>query len=154
MEFVPLSNEIAQHRVERLTTALGSAAGSVGSAQFSMLLSMIDANHHAFSGASSTFTSAQNSEKGSGFALPVSETSYPDPNELNSPVVVERLNRAYRAGDQGDVAYFNSYIDVESRRPRLQRVSGDGFERLALESVGRLVIDEVNASRQQIQVSV
>lgn len=143
-----LRTEAVENRIDRLTTGLNPAVQRGQSAEFSMLLSLISTNQMYMP---STKESIE--PQGSGFALPES-SGYPDPVELNSAGVVERLNIAVNRHDRGDFAYFNSYIDIGSRMPRNTRMAVDHFEKVALMSTGRMVIDEIQNSRQQIDLTV
>ncbi|MCV6589782.1 MAG: hypothetical protein OIF57_12225 [Marinobacterium sp.] len=134
------------NRIESFTGNLTSAVQGGNGAQFSMLLSLISTNQEYYR--------PESSRNGGDFQLPEPEQdSYIDPNELHTPQVVDRLNHSINDGLAGDYAYLVSHITVESELPRGRHRAVDDFAKVSLMSAGKLMLDEIAISRQQISVS-
>ncbi|MGH1462966.1 MAG: hypothetical protein ACRBB6_13130 [Neptuniibacter sp.] len=140
-----MRTEQIQTKIEGYTSNLSHAVHSGNGAQFSMLLSMIHSNQMQLK------PEAVSSD--AEFKLPEAETVYPDPNELYDDQVVERLNNAIHDGLVGDFAYVNGYLYSHAHTPRQQQVASDNYAKIALMSTGKLMIDEIEESRQQIRAA-
>ncbi|WP_027856672.1 hypothetical protein [Marinobacterium jannaschii] len=142
--------ERIESRIETYTSNLASAVQSGNGAQFSMLLSMISANQALYKPEFSVPAPAADPD--ARFQLPAEAQSvYPDPNELYNETVVDRLNHSINDNLPGDFAYINSYIETGARTPRRGRLGADQFEKVALMASGKLMLDEISRSQQQIR---
>lgn len=139
--------EAIQTRIEGYTSGLSQAVQSGSGAQFSMLLSLIHSNQQLQR--PDTVAATSDAE----FSLPEQATTYPDPNELHDDQVVERLNGAIHNGLVGDFAYVNGYLYSHSNTPRQSPLASDQYAKVALMSTGQLMLDEIEASRQQIRTA-
>ncbi len=139
--------EQIQTRIEGYTSNLSQAVQSGSGAQFSMLLSLIHSNQQLVK----PEAAAQSS--GAEFKLPETESTYPDPNEIYDDQVVERLNNAIHEGRVGDFAYVNGYLYSHSHTPREQQLASDEYAKVALMSTGKLMIEEIETSKQQIRAA-
>lgn len=140
-----------QTRIEQLTTSLPQAVQSSQGAQFAMLLSLIATNRDN-STAQPMFASsllAADGPTGEGFQLPQAK-HYPSVEELHTPPLVERLNRAVNSHLPGDFAYINSHILNQSEQLRPQRTATDTFEKIALMSAGKLMIEHIDQSQLSV----
>lgn len=126
-----MQTDAIQTRIEAYTASLPQAVQSPNSAQFAFLLSLIASNQEIYQPQS-------RAETGSGFELPSSALSYPDPNELHTPEVVERLNHSINDHLPGDYAYLVSRLDTQARTPRAQALRSDRFEQVALYAASEL----------------
>jgi len=143
--------ERIESRIETYTSNLANAVQSGNGTQFSMLLSMISANQALYKPDFAVPAAAADSN--AQFQLPAEAQSvYPDPNELHDEVVVDRLNHSINDNLPGDFAYINSYIETGARTPRRSRLGADQFEKMALMASGKLMLDEISRSQQQISV--
>jgi len=134
------------NRIENYTGDLTQAVQGGNGAQFSMLLSLISTNQE--------FYRPETRRAGEGFELPEPEVdTYVDPNELHTPAVVDRLNHSINDNIRGDYAYLVSHIAAESEMPRPSRRAADNFAKISLMSAGKLMLDEIEVSRQQIRAS-
>ncbi|MBY4678037.1 hypothetical protein [Marinobacterium arenosum] len=136
--------ERIESRIENYTSNLSQAVQGGSGAQFSMLLSMISANQDLYRPIEARPASDAR------FELPESQSAYPDFDELNTPAVVDRLNHSINEQRRGDYAYLVSHIHTEAMMPRDARRGADYFAKVALMSTGRLMLDEIDSSRQQI----
>ncbi len=140
-----------ESRIESYTSNLANAVQSGNGAQFSMLLSMISANQALYK--PEFAVPAQAADPSAQFQLPAEAQSvYPDPNEFYDEKVVDRLNHSVNDQLPGDFAYINSYIETGARTPRRARLAADQFEKMALMASGKLMLDEISRSQQQIRV--
>ncbi len=142
--------ERIESRIETYTANLAQAVQGGSRAQFSMLLSIISANQ-AQQRPQPALEAVAGAGGGSGFSLPAAESPYPDPNEFYSEQLVQRFNEAVSQSLPGDFAYLNSVVDTGARTPRRARLQADQFEKVALISAGRLMLHEIEQSRQQIR---
>ncbi len=140
-----MRTEQIQNRIEGYTSTLSQAVQSGSGAQFSMLLSLIHSNQ--------ALMKPDAVVEGGDFKLPESATVYPDVNELHDGQVTERLNVAVHDGLVGDFAYVNGYLYSHSNTPRQQSIASDEYAKVALMSTGQLIIDEIEASKQQIRAA-
>ncbi len=133
--------EQLEQRIETYTSSLTQAVNEGRGAQFSMLLSLINAAEYQ---AQKTKTSS------SEFSLPAAQpTEYPDPDSLYTDEVVSRLNSAVSENHSGDLAYLLSHLSVQTTTPYSTAAAGDDFARMGLASAGRLMIDQIDRSGQQ-----
>lgn len=133
--------EQLEQRIENYTSSLTQAVNEGRGAQFSMLLSLINA----------TEAQAQKNKTSiSEFSLPTPPAEYPDPDSLYTDEVVSRLNSAVSEHHTGDFAYLLSHIAVQTSTPRHAAAAGDEFARLGLASAGRLMLDQIDRSGQQL----
>ncbi|RTE66611.1 hypothetical protein EH243_05845 [Amphritea opalescens] len=133
--------EQLEQRIESYTSSLTQAVNEGRGAQFSMLLSLINATEDQ---TQKTKTST------SGFSLPTDEpVAYPDPDSLYTDEVVSRLNSAVNEDHPGDFAYLLSHLSVQANTPYRAATAGDDFARMGLASAGRLMLDEIDRSGQQ-----
>ncbi|MBU2963910.1 hypothetical protein Q4508_11505 [Amphritea sp. 2_MG-2023] len=133
--------EQLEQRIETYTSSLTQAVNEGRGAQFSMLLSLINATEDQ---TQKTKTST------SGFSLPAEQpATYPDPDSLYTDEVVSRLNSAVSEDHPGDLAYLLSHLSVQANTPNRVASSGDDFARMGLASAGRLMIDQIDRSGQQ-----
>ena len=133
--------ERIEQRIENYTSSLAHAVNEGRGAQFSMLLSLINASEDLAQKKQTT---------SSGFSLPEDQPiEYPDPDSLYSGEVVERLNGAVHDVHQGDFAYLLSHIAYRTETPTNASASADHFARIGLASAGRLMLDEIDRSGQQ-----
>jgi len=138
-----MQTERIQNRIESFTTNLTSAVQGGNGAQFSMLLSLISTNQE--------FYRPEQQRTGGDFSLPEPEVdAYVDPNDLHTSEVVDRLNHSINDNIRGDYAYLVSHIHTESATPRSSRRAADNFAKVSLMSAGKLMLDEIAVSRQQI----
>ena len=105
-----------QTRIETYTASLPTAVQSPNGAQFAFLLSLIASNQEIYRPQAQRVS-------GEGFALPDMAPSYPDPVQLHTPQVVDRLNHSINDPVPGDYAFLVSRLDVQSRTPRARRSS-------------------------------
>lgn len=132
--------EQLEQRIETYTSSLTHAVNEGRGAQFSMLLSLINATEYQ---AQKTKNSTNE------FSLPVAQSSeYPDPDSLYTDEVVSRLNSAVSEHHSGDLAYLLSHLSVQTSTP-YSTAAGDDFARMGLASAGRLMIDQIDRSGQQ-----
>ncbi len=132
-------------RIETYTGNLTQAVQGGNGAQFSMLMSLISTNQE--------FYRPEVQRSGGDFQLPEPEVDlYVDPNELHTPEVVSRLNHSINDNLSGDYAYLVSHLSTESVTPRSSRRAADNFAKISLMSAGKLMLDEIATSRQQISV--
>lgn len=139
------TDQIQLERIETYTASLPSAIQGANGAQFAMLLSLITANQ----------------DIGSGFQLPPSveqqpqpqQSTYPTEVEVNKPALVGRLNDSIHQLRFGDFAFVNSFIETVAETPRTQRARADEFEKVALMSSGKLMLDHINIARGSINIA-
>lgn len=136
--------ERIEARIENYTNNLTNAVQSGNGAQFSMLLSMISTNQEAY---------RPEQQRSTEFSLPEPEVDlYPTNDELNTPEVVDRLNHSINDALLGDYAYLVSHLHTEALTPRSAKRAADNFAKVSLMSAGSLMLEEINTSRQQINV--
>jgi len=139
------SDQIQLERIDTYTASLPSAIQGANGAQFAMLLSLITANQ----------------DMAPGFQMPAAtqeqtvsaQSAYPLEVEVNKPQLVERLNDAVHQLRFGDFAYVNSFIETMSETARPSQASVDQFEKVALMSSGKLVIDQIEMARGSIDIA-
>lgn len=135
-----MQTDSIQARIETYTASLPQAVHAPNGAQFAFLLSLIASSQELY-------RPQPQAASGEGFALPVAEPSYPDPIELHTPAVVERLNRSINEPRPGDYAFLVSRLDVKARTPRAQALASDRFEQVALYAASELAGQIANARR-------
>lgn len=133
-----------QSRIETYTASLPNAVQSPNSAQFAFLLSLIASNQEINRPEATR-------HPGEGFALPEAVSAYPDPTQLHTPVVVDRLNHSVNDPIPGDYAFMVSRLEVQARTPRAQALASDRFAQVALYAASDL-IDKIETSRQSINI--
>ena len=138
-----MQTDAVQTRIEAYTASLPQAVQSPNSAQFAFLLSLIASNQEIYQPRS-------RAESGSGFELPSSSLTYPDPNELHTPEVVERLNHSINDHIPGDYAYLVSRLDTQARTPRAQTLRSDRFEQVALYAASELA-GQIEAAKHTLR---
>jgi len=139
------SDRIQLERIETYTASLPSAIQGANGAQFAMLLSMITANQ----------------DMAPSFQLPAVaqeqtvavQTPYPTEVEVNKPQLVERLNDAVHQLRFGDFAYVNSFIETMAETVRPSQSAVDQFEKIALMSSGKLMLDHINIARGSVDIA-
>lgn len=142
-----MQTERIQQRIENYTADLPQAVQSSNGARFAMLLSLIASNQELY-------TPERPPATGDGsFQLESTAQSYPDPNEFYTATVVDRLNRSINGGQRGEYAYLISHVDTNTHIPRQGRIAADTFERVALASSGRMMIDFIGHSKQSVDIS-
>ena len=142
-----MKSEQIQQRIESYTAALPQAVQSPNGARFAMLLSLIASNQEIYRPPAGAETPEER------FEMDASTLTYPDPNELYSEDLVERLNHSINAGERGEYAYLVSYLDTRAQLPRNGAAAGDDFQQLALTSSGRMMLDTIDRSRATIRTS-
>ncbi len=142
-----MRTEQIQSRIETYTSNLSHAVQGGNGAQFSMLLSLIHSNQALIKPEQAQAVGE------SDFRLPETSSVYPDPNEIHDDQVVERLNTAVHDSRVGDFAYVNGYLYTHANTPRQQALASDEYAKVGLMSSGQLMIDEIESSKQQIQVA-
>lgn len=133
-----------QARIETYTASLPQAVQSPNGAQFAFLLSLIASNQEIY-------RPQARSAPAEGFALPDAAAGYPDPVQLHTPAVVDRLNHSINDPIPGDYAFMVSRLDVQSRTPRAQVLASDRFEQVALYVASDLA-DQIVTARRSISV--
>jgi hypothetical protein len=133
-----------QTRIETYTASLPTAVQSPNGAQFAFLLSLIASNQEIY-------RPQTQQVPGEGFALPDMAPSYPDPVQLHTPQVVDRLNHSINDPVPGDYAFLVSRLDVQSRTPRAQALKSDRFEQVALYAASDLA-GQIATARKSISV--
>ncbi|MBA4503166.1 hypothetical protein [Marinobacterium marinum] len=133
-----------QDRIETYTASLPQAVQAPNGAQFAFLLSLIASNQEMS-------RPAPVSVPGEGFELPEIAPAYPDPVQLHTPEVVDRLNHSINDPIPGDYAFMVSRLDIQSRTPRAQALAHDRFEQVALYAASDLA-DRIVSARQSISV--
>lgn len=142
MQIRTMQTEKIQARIETYTSNLAQAVQSGSGAQFSLLLSMIATNQD--------LPGTRPQAIGEGFELPTTDNQYPDPNDLYSADVAERMNVGINQDMRGEFAYACSYVETESLVPVKGRRLNDSLERLGLISGGAM-LQEIASSHQQIR---
>ena len=139
------AEQIKLERIETYTASLPSAIQGANGAQFAMLLSLITTNQ----------------EMPAQFSLPVqqeqvesvSQPTYPTELEVNKPQLVERLNNAVHQLRFGDFAFINSFIETQAQTARPYQTAADQFEKVALMSSGRLMLDHIGVARGSLNIA-
>lgn len=139
------TDQIQIERIETYTASLPSAIQGANGAQFAMLLSLITANQ----------------DIAPTFQLPaeqvatqsVSQSRYPTEVEVNKPALVERLNDSIHHLRFGDFAFINSFIETVAETPRPNTTAVDEFEKIALMSSGKLMIDHISTARGSVNLA-
>ncbi len=140
-----MQTDSIQTRIETYTASLPQAVQSPNGAQFAFLLSLIASNQEIYR------PQAQPAP-GEGFALPEAGVAgYPDPVQLHTPKVVDRLNHSINDPIPGDYAFMVSRLDVQSRTPRAQALASDRFEQVALYAASNLA-GQIETARQSISI--
>ncbi|MBR9828278.1 MAG: hypothetical protein GYB41_06515 [Oceanospirillales bacterium] len=139
-----MQTDAIQNRIETYTASLPQAVQSPNGAQFAFLLSLIASNQEIYRPQPQPLS-------GEGFALPDNTAPYPDPVQLHTPEVVDRLNHSINDPIPGDYAFMVSRLDVQARTPRAQALASDRFEQVALYAASDLV-DRITTARQSISV--
>lgn len=133
-----------QNRIETYTASLPQAVQSPNGAQFAFLLSLIASNQEIYQ------PQVPGAPAGEGFALPeAAPLSYPDPVQLHTPKVVDRLNHSINDPNPGDYAFQVARLDVQARTPRAQALKSDRFEQVALYAASNLA-GEIDQARHAI----
>ncbi|MBV0932605.1 hypothetical protein [Marinobacterium weihaiense] len=140
-----MQTDSIQTRIETYTASLPTAVQAPNGAEFAFLLSLIASNQEIY-------RPAPQAAAGAGFALPEPALNYPDPAQLHTPTVVDRLNHSINDPIPGDYAFMVSRLDVQARTPRAQALASDRFEQVALYAASNLV-DQIETSRQSISVT-
>lgn len=133
--------EPIQNRIETYTRGLTPAVQSGNGAQFSLLLSLISVNQLQYR-ALQVQPLAE--------ATPPEQAGFPNLSDLYTPELAGRLNRAVHDRQAGEVAMLCSYLETAARTPVQARQAQDQFEQVALMSSGRLLLDQIAASRLQL----
>lgn len=142
------TEQVQQTRIETYTASLPGAIQGANGAQFAMLLSLITAN--------------QNIAPAPGFSVagtaPVEVAqpavpSYPTELEVNKPYLVDRLNQSVNNLRFGDFAYINSFIETNAEMVRPAQARADEFEKVALMSSGKLMLDHIEVARGSINLA-
>jgi len=139
------SESIQLERIETYTASLPGAIQGANGAQFAMLLSMITANQDA----APVFqlpTAVQEQPT-------VVQTPYPSEVEVNKPQLVERLNDAVHQLRFGDFAFVNSFIETMAETVRPNQSAVDQFEKVALMSSGKLMLDHIHTARGSVDIA-
>ncbi len=140
------ADQIQLERIETYTASLPSAIQGANGAQFAMLLSLITANQ----------------DLGNNFQVPQpvesdvqaqQQSIYPTEVEVNKPVLVQRLNDSIHQLRFGDFAFVNSFIETVAEKPRTQQARADEFEKVALMSSGKLMLDHINIARGSVNIA-
>ncbi len=139
-----MQTDSIQTRIETYTASLPQAVQSPNGAQFAFLLSLIASNQEIY-------RPQPQQAPGEGFALPEAALSYPDPVQLHTSQVVDRLNHSINDPLPGDYAFMVSRLDVQSRTPRAQALASDRFEQVALYAASDLA-GQIDTARQSISV--
>lgn len=135
-----------QNRIETYTASLPQAVQSPNGAQFAFLLSLIASNQEIYRPLQPL------APVGQGFELPAQAAlSYPDPIQLHTPEVVDRLNHSINDPNPGDYAFQVARLDVQSRIPRAQSLRSDRFEQVALYAASSLA-GEIAQARSSIRI--
>ncbi|SIQ58924.1 hypothetical protein [Marinobacterium stanieri] len=141
-----MQTEQIQNRIETYTASLPQAVQSPNGAQFAFLLSLIASNQEIYQPQQAA------APAGEGFELPTTAgLSYPDPTELHTSQVVDRLNHSINDPNPGDYAFQVSRLDVQARTPRAQALRSDRFEQVALYAASNLA-GEIEQARSSIHV--
>jgi hypothetical protein len=139
------ADQIQLERIDTYTASLPSAIQGANGAQFAMLLSLITANQDIPT--QFNIPSAPAVEANS------TQTLYPSQLEVNKPYLVERLNNAVHQLRFGDFAFINSFIETQSQTIRPSQSSADQFEKVALMSSGRLMLDQIGVARGSLNIA-
>ena len=139
------TDQIQLERIQTYTASLPSAIQGSNGAQFAMLLSLITANQDITPG----------------FQLPVqqrpeqavAQSIYPSTVEVNKPELVERLNDSIHHLRFGDFAFINSFIETIAETPRPYQFAADAFEKVALMSSGKLMLDHIGTARGSVDLA-
>ncbi len=139
------TDQVQLERIETYTASLPGAIQGANGAQFAMLLSLITANQDSVPV----------------FKLPVAVQSeqspvqsvYPSEVEVNKPQLVERLNNAIHQLRFGDFAFINSFIETIAETPRSSTIAVDTFEKVALMSSGKLMLDHINTAKSSLSLA-
>ncbi|EPJ44093.1 MAG: hypothetical protein OFPII_37530 [Osedax symbiont Rs1] len=139
------TDQVQLERIETYTASLPSAIQGANGAQFAMLLSLITANQDSVPV----------------FKLPVAAQSeqssvqsvYPSEVEVNKPQLVERLNNAIHQLRFGDFAFINSFIETVAETPRFNSTAVDTFEKVALMSSGKLMLDHIHTAKSSLSLA-
>jgi len=140
------TQQIQLERIDTYTASLPGAIQGANGAQFAMLLSLITTNQ----------------EMPPSFALPAAakqqlETPvvpvYPSEVEVNKPQLVERLNDSIHQLRFGDFAFVNSFIETMAETPRPYKGAVDEFEKVALMSSGKLMLDHIGVARGSVNLA-
>jgi len=138
--------EQIQSSIETYTSNLPQAVQAGQGAQFSMLLSLITASEQLK-------PQQEAAASGAEFKLPETGNKYPNPNDFYSAEVVDGLNRSVNQSRLGDHAYLRSLVDVKAKEPVASQAKADEFEKVALMSAGKLMLDHISASNSQFRAS-
>jgi hypothetical protein len=144
-EVIMQTDQIQLERIETYTASLPSAIQGANGAQFAMLLSLITANQNI--GPSFQLPAAQDVEP------VVQQSVYPTEVEVNKPELVERLNNSVHQLRFGDFAFVNAFIETMAEAPRTARAAADQFEKVALMSSGKLMLDHINIARGSVDIA-
>lgn len=137
-----MKSEQIQQRIETYTASLPQAVQAPNGASFAMLLSLIASNQEIYTPTAAAVTGEDQ------FALAPEPPLYPDPGELNTGEVVERLNQAINRDQPGEYAYLVSYLDTRAHMPRQSTAANDRFQQVALASSGRMMLEVIDQSRR------
>ena len=141
------TDQIQLERIETYTASLPSAIQGANGAQFAMLLSMITTNQD-MAPSFQLPASAQQPQQ----AAPA-ESKYPSEVEVHKPQLVERLNDAVHHLRFGDFAFINSFIETVAETPRRHRSAADQFEKVALMSSGKLMLDHIQIAKGRVNLA-
>lgn len=138
-------DKIQLERIETYTASLPSAIQGANGAQFAMLLSLITANQDIAPSFQLPQTAAPSTTQ--------QQTVYPSEVEVNKPQLVERLNDAIHQLRFGDFAFVNSFIETMAETPRPSQTVADQFEKVALMSSGKLMLDHIGVARGSVNLA-
>lgn len=141
------TEQIQLERIETYTASLPGAIQGANGAQFAMLLSLITTNQD-LGGSFQAPSPAVESNTPQAHLSP-----YPSEVEVNKPELVQRLNDSVHHLRFGDFAFVNSFIETVAESPRTQRARADEFEKVALMSSGKLMLDHINIARGSINIA-
>lgn len=140
------TEQIQQNRIESYTAGLPGAVQGANGAQFALLLSLISANQNITPGFAVPATVAPSE------VAPVAPY-YPTEVEVNKPQLVDRLNKSIHELRFGDFAFINSFIETMAQTPRPNKVAVDEFEKVALMSSGKLMLDHIGIARGSVNLA-
>ncbi|MEM5528980.1 hypothetical protein WN093_09165 [Gammaproteobacteria bacterium AS21] len=139
------ADQIQLERIDTYTASLPSAIQGANGAQFAMLLSLITANQD--------IPSQFNMPSAPAVEVSPAQTVYPSQLEVNKPYLVERLNNAVHQLRFGDFAFVNSFIETQAQTARPNQSGADQFEKIALMSSGRLMLDQIGVARGSLNIA-
>ena len=138
-------DKVQLQRIETYTASLPGAIQGANGAQFAMLLSLITANQNIVP--YTPLTPAEQEPKVE------AQTLYPSEVEVNKPQLVERLNDALHQLRFGDFAFVNSFITTMAETARPSQAAADQFEKVALMSSGKLMLDHIGIAKGSVDLA-